>query len=116
MRRGPVRVSLLAAGPHERPAVVGCVLVRCTDSPCANSQKYRKVMITRSLGSKVIMGYLRASIKINQDQSRSTKINQASIKPQSSLKPSHDPGRAHHCRMIQIFRACSGCMIPFDSS
>lgn len=28
MRRGPVRVSLLAAaGPHERPAVVGCVLV-----------------------------------------------------------------------------------------
>ena len=83
MRRGPVRVSLLAAaGPHERPAVVGCVLVRCTDSPCANSQKYRKVvMITRSLGSKVIMGYLRLqsrSIKINQDQSRSIKINQAS--------------------------------------
>ena len=107
MRRGPVRVSLLAAaGPHERPAVVGCVLVRCTDSPCANSQKYRKVvMITRSLGSKVIMGYLRL-------QSRSIKINQ----DQSSLKPSHDPGRAHHCRMIQIFRACSGCMIPFDSS
>jgi hypothetical protein len=56
MRRGPVRVSLLAAaGPHERPAVVGCVLVRCTDSPCANSQKYPKVVM--SDGTPLLCSY-----------------------------------------------------------
>ena len=37
VRRGPVRVSLLAAaGPHEAPAVVGCVLVTIRNAEMAD--------------------------------------------------------------------------------